>query len=419
MGYLSKRDLKALATTHRLIRFHANPLLYRAVTIHTEWPRASEIANGLVEAAYILKLINLLVFEARYDSSVARNTEILNTFVPSFSKMTHLCELELKYIRLDTYAQMVILETPLVSLTCIYCQFTNEQLPSALTCHSSVNLLELRLAEDPYFPESPPTFLTRFPNVETLVLTVPYQDYKCFPIFPSLTSFIVCSPIGLDTLHIILRQSPLLARLRCIQRDLKNINGMPPKIPHLQHIEAPTPAVIQLLQSAELESIVILTRSGYGENNRDDINRLFLAIQRGPTQQITSLDMTVWFRDQEQVMELLVNLSKAAPNLHKLTLRVDPFGREELLASPLYNGSARLPKLESLAVSILLTGTSFSQPQVIPDDIVQSFARVFLDTLVQPICPSLQAVKVFPWYDSFERTVLEGEGAIWKFQSRD
>ena len=417
MAYLPKSDLKALATAHRLIRFHAIPLLYRKVTISTGvHPRVYEKAKGLVEAPHILKWISTLAFEAHRNSHVPSNTGIFNNFFTSFSKMTNLRELRLERIHLDAYAQMVILETPLLSLACYGCQFTGEQLTPALACHSSVNVLRLTLEKDPDFPNSVPPFLTHFPNVKTLDLTVLQRDYVCFPNFPSLTTLSIQSPIALGTLRIILRQSPHLAQLRCLQRDLKDRDGTPTKIPRLQHIEAPTPAVIQLLQSPELKSIVILTRRGYDDNHWNTVNRLLLAIQSGPAQQITSLDITVWFQEKGQATDLLVKLSSAVPNLSTFTLRVDPFGIDEILASPLYNGSARLPKLESLTISIMLTGNAFSQPCVIPEDIVQSFAEVFLDTLVRPICPSLHVVRVVSWYSSFAKTVFEGEGTTWEFE---
>ena len=419
MGYLSKNDLKALATAHRLIRFHAIPLLYRKVTIHTVQPSAYEKAKGLVEAPYILKWINALVFLAPLDSPVTRNTEVFNNLVTSFSKMPNLRKLELERIHLNLRAEMDILQTPLMSLACNQCQFSGEQLTPALARHSSVTMLQLSLEEGPDFLDSPSTFLNNFLDVETLDLIVLRRDYAHFPIFPSLTSLVIRSPIGLSTLRIILRQSPHITRLRCIQQDLKDHNGTPTKIPRLQYIEAPTLAVIQLLESRLLKSIVLLTRRGYGENKWDAINRLLSAIKRGPAQQISSLDLTVWFENQEQARELLVKLSDAVPNLSTFTLRIDPFSIKAILASPLYNGRARLLKLESLTVSIVLIGNEHSQPQVIPEDIVQPFAREFLETVVRPICPSLQVVRVFPWCNSFIKTVFEGEGTMWKFERRD
>ena len=419
MGYLSKSDLKALATAHRLIRFHAIPLLYRKVSIHTVQPSAHEKAKGLAQTPYILKWINVLIFIAPLHSAVTRNMEIFNNFITTFSKMPNLRELELRRITLNSHAAMEILGTPLMSLTCDLCSFTIERSAPALARQSSVTKLQLSLMLDDDFPGSPPPFFNNFPNVETLDLVVPYRAYIDFPIFPSLTALIIRSAIGLGMLHIILRQSPHIARLSCIQRSLKDHEGTLINIPRLQHIEAPIPAVIQLLESPELTSIVILTRSAYSDNQCDTINRLLLAIQRGPAQRVTSLDMTVWFQNREQARELLERLSDAAPNLSRFTLRVDPFSIKMPLASPLYNGSARLPKLESLVISIILIGKERSQPDVIPDDTVQSFAREFLETLVRPICPSLQVVRVFPWYDSFRRTVLEGEGTIWRFERQD
>ena len=416
MAYLSKSDLKALATAHRLIRFHAIPLLYRKVTIHTVQPSAYEKAKGLAETPYILKWINVLIFSAPLNSTFTRNTEIFNNFITTFSKMPNLRELELRRIALNSHAAMEILETPLISLTCDLCSFAIEQSSPAHARQSSVTTLQLSLMLDVDSPGSPPPFFNSFPNVETLDLVVPYRGYIDFPVFPSLTALIIRSAIGLGILHIILRQSPHLTRLSCIQRSLKDDEGTLINIPRLQHIEAPIPAVIQLLESLVLKSIVILTRSAYGDNQWDTINRLLLAIQRGPAQQVTSLDMTLWFQNREQARELLERLSDAVPNLSRFTLRVDPFSIKNPLASPLYNGSAMLPELESLTISINLVGKQRSQPDVTPEDMVQSFAREFLETLVRPICPLLQVVRVFPWYDSFRRTVLEGEGTMWRFE---
>jgi hypothetical protein len=421
MGYLSISDLKALATAHRLIRFHAIPLLYRKVTIHTVQPGAYKKAKGLVETPHILKWVNTLVFLAPLVTSVTRNTEVFNNFVDSFSKMPNLRKLELTRIYLNSHAEMNILRTPLMSFTCNQCEFTGKQLTPALARYSSVTTLQLSLEKDIDLPDSPPTFLNNFRNVETLDLMVPYGDYARFPVFPSLTSLIMRSPIGLSTLRIILRQSPHLARLRCIQRNLKDNDGTPTRIPRLQHIEAPTPVVIQLLESPMLKSIVILARVGYGDNKWNSINHLISAIKRGPAQLITSLDMTVWFENQEQARELLVKLSEGVPNLSTFTLRIDPFNVTKILGSPPYDGRARLPKLESLTVSVLHLRSEHSQLQVIPEQIVQSLAGEFLETVVRPICPSLQVVRVVPWYDSFSKPVLdlEGEGTIWKFERRD
>jgi hypothetical protein len=417
MGYLSKSDLMALATTHRLIRFHAIPLLYRRVTIHTVRPIAYEKAKGLVETPYILKWINALIFLAPLDSSFARNTEIFNIFVTSFSKMPNLRELKLTRIRLSARAEVKILETPLISFACDHCEFTSEQLAPARARQSSVTTLQLSLPTSAEFPH--PTFLNNFVNVETLDLTLSHREYARFPIFASLTSLIIRSAIGLSTFRIILRQSPYLTRLRCSQRSLRANEGTPIEISGLQHIEARIPAIIQLLGNPGLKSIVILARRGYGDNQCGAINGLLSAIKRGPAQQITSLDMTAWFQNQEQPTELLEKLSDALPNLSRFTLRVDPFSIRSLVASPQYYGSARLPKLESLNFSIVLLGKEHFQPQAIPEDIVEPFARDFLEALVRPICPSLQVVRVFPWYDSFSRTVLEGEGTTWRFERRD
>lgn len=420
MEYLSKSDLESLAIAHRLIRFHAIPLLYRNVTINTVQPRAYEKAKGLVETPYILKWVNVLVFSGPLlDSPSTTNTEIFNNFVTSFSKMPNLRELKLVGIYLNLHAEMEILATPLMSFACDQCLFTSEQLTPALARQSSVTTLQLSLKEDAKFPDSPPTFLNNFLNVETLDITVPYRDYTGSPRFPFLTSLIIRSPIDLGTVRTILRQSPLLAQLRYIHRHWRDEHNAPIKIPLLQHIEAPFSAVIQSLESPVLESIVILTRRGYGHNQCGSINHLLSAIKRGPGQQITSLDMTVWFQNREQARELLVNLSDAVPNISRFTLRVDPFSSKAVLAGPLYNGRARLPKLESLSVSIVLTGKQYHQPYVIPEDILESFARVFLETLVRPICPSLQVVRIFPWCDSITKTVLEGEGTMWKFERRD
>jgi hypothetical protein len=420
MGYLSKSDLKALATTHRLIRFHAIPLLYRKVTISTVQPTTYEQAKGLVETPYILKWINALTILAPLDSLVTRNTEIFNIFVTSFSKMPKLRELKLTRIHLSARAEMKILETPLISFACYYCEFTSEQLaPALLARQSSVTMLQLSLQTGADSPHTPPTFLNSFPNVETLDLTVPHREYASFPRFPFLTSLIMQSAIGLSTLRIILRQSPHLTRLRCIQRSLKDSDDTPIEIPRLQRIEARIPAAIQLFGSPALKSIIILTRRGYFDNKCDAINGLLAAIKRGPAQQITSLDLTVWIQNQEQGTELLEKLSDAVPNLSIFTLRVDPFSIRAPLASPQYNGSARLPKLESLTVSIMLIGKEHSQLRVIPEDIIEPFAREFLETLVRPICPSLQIVRIFPWYAPFSGTVLEGEGTVWRFERRD
>ena len=419
MGYLLNNDLKALATAHRLIRFHAIPLLYRKVTIHTMQPQADEKAKGLVETPYILKWINALVFAAPPNSGFTRNTDIFDNFVTSFSKMPNLRELKLERIILGSRAEREILDTPLVSFTCNQCLLIGKELTPALARQSSVTTLQLYWKSDTDFPDSPPSFLNLFPNVETLDISIPYGDYTRFAKFPSLTSLTLRSPIGLGTFRIILRQSPHLARLTCFQRQWKNNDFTPIKIPRLRHVEAPLQTVIQLLESQELESIVILTRRGYSDNQCEFINSLLSAIKRGPGQQITSLDMTVWFYTQEQARECLVNLSDAVPNLSRFTLRVDPFSSKAMLPCPLYNGRARLPKLESLTVSIVLTGRYYSQPQVIPEDIVESFARVFLETLVRPICSSLQVVRIFPWYESHNKTILEGEGTMWKFERRD
>jgi hypothetical protein len=420
MGYLSKSDLKALATAHRLIRFHAIPLLYRKVTISTVQPSTTyEQAKGLVETPYILKWINALIILAPRDSLVTRNTEIFNIFVTSFSKMPNLRELKLTRIRLSARAEMEILETPLISFACDHCEFTSEQLAPACLRQSSVTTLQLSLQTGADSPHSPPTFLNNFPNVETLDLTLPHREYARFPRFQSLIFLIIRRAIGLSTLRIILRQSPYLTLLRCSQRSLKDDEDTPIEISRLQHIEARIPATIQLLESPMLKSIVILARRGYGDNRCDAINDLLSAIKRGPAQQITSLDVTVWIQNQEQARELLEKLSDSVPNLSRFTLRVDPFSIEALLASPQYDGSARLPKLESLTVSIMLIGKAHSQPRVIPEDIVEPFAREFLETLVRPICPSLPVVRIFPWHDSFSRTVLEEEGTMWRFKKRD
>ena len=419
MEYLSKRDLKALATAHRLIRFHAIPLLYRKVTIHTAQARACEKVKGLVETPYILKWINALVFLAPLNSPFTTNTEIFSNFVTSFSKMPNLRELKLVRIHLNWHAEMEILDTPLLSFAGDQCLFTGEQLTPAPARQSSVTTLQLSLREDTKFPDSPPTFLNNFLNVQTLDIMVPYPDYTRFPMFPYLTSLTIRSPISLATFRIILRQSPHLAQLRYFHRHWRDNDDTPIKIPLLQRIEAPLLAVIQMLESPVLKSIVILTRRGYGHNQCEFINNLLLAMKRGPGEHITSLDMTLWFENQEQAREFLVNLSDAVPNLSRFTLRVDPFIRKAILASPLYNGRARLPKLESLTVSIVLTGKQSSQPQVIPEDILEPFARAFLETLVRPICPLLQVVRIFPWSDAFSKTVLEGEGTIWKFERRD
>jgi len=333
--------------------------------------------------------------------------------------MPNLRELKLTRIRLNSHAEMEILEIPLMSLTCDQCKFTSEQLAPALARQSSVTTLQLSLQWTADDHHAPPTFLNNFPNVETLDLTVTPREYASFPIFSSLTSLIIRSPIGLYTLRIILRQSPHLARLRCIQQSLKDYEGIPIELPRLQHIEVRMSAAIELLESPLLKSIVILTRKGYGDNRSHAIDRLLSAIKRGPAQQITSLDMTVWFQGQEQAQELLVKLSEAVPNLSRLTLRVDPLSTKGVLASPLYDGRARLPKLESFTISLVIIGKEHSQPQVIPEKIVQPFAMVFLETLVRPICPSLQVVRIFPWRDSFNNTVLEGEGTTWRFERRD
>jgi len=244
-------------------------------------------------------------------------------------------------------------------------------------------------------------------------------DYICFPKFPSLTALTV-SAIALGTLRVILRQSPHLARLWCFHRDLRDDDGTPTKIRRLQHIEAPLPAVIQMLQSPELKSIVILTRRGYDDNRWYAVDRLLSAIQCGPAQQITSLDMTLWPQNREEVTELLVKLSNAVPNLSKFTLRVDPSSIRARLGSPPYKGSARLPKLESFTVSIMPDNEGeHSQLCVIPEDTMRSFAMVFLEPLVRPICPSLQVVRGFPWCNSFTTSVFEGEGTTWKFERRD
>ncbi len=421
MGYIPKSDLKALATAHRLIRFHAIPLLYRKVTIHTVQAGAYEKAKGLVETPYILKWINAFVFSAPLDSPFTRNTEIFNNFVNSFSKMPNLRELKLVRIRLNLHAEMEILDTPLTSFACDQCLFTGEQLTPALARQSSVTTLQFSLKDDAEFPDSLPTFLNNFPNVETLDIDtpLPYREYTRLPKFPSLTSLIIRRPIALCTFRIILRQSPLLARLNCMQRQWGVNDGTAIKIPRLQCIEAPLTTVIQLLESPVLRSIVLLTRKGYRHNQCEFINHLLSAIKRGPGQQITSLDVTVFFHTQEQAREFLVNLSDAVPNLSRFTLRVDPFIGKAILDSPPYNGNARLPKLESLTVSIVLSGRQYYQPQVIPEHIVESFARVFLEPLVQPICPSLQVVRVLPWCESLSKTVLEGEGTMWKFERRD
>jgi hypothetical protein len=418
IGYLSKSDLKALATAHRLIRFHAIPLLYRKVTISTVQPTAYEQAKGLVETPYILKWISTLIFLAPFEHLFTRNMDIFNNFVPYFTKMPNLRELKLTCIHLSSRAEMKILETPLISFTCDQCWFSG-QLASAVACQSSVTNLQLSV-RDADFSHSPPTFLNNFANVKTLDLTLPHREYTHFPSFPSLTSLAIQSVIGLSTFCLILRQSPHLARLRCIQRSFKDNEGTPIKPPRLQHIEAPFPVVIESLESPLLMSIVILAMRGFGDNHCSAIDRLLVAIKRGPTQQMTSLDMTVLFQNQEQARELLEKLSDAVPNLSRFTLRVDPFGFQTQVASPLYNGSARLPKLESLTVSIALIGKEQSQQQVIPEDIVEPFARAFLEPLVQPICPSLQVVRIFPWYrDSLSWTVLEGEGTTWRFERRD
>ena len=417
MGYLSKSDLKALATAHRLIRFHAIPLLYRKVTINTMQPSAYEKAKGLAKTPYTLKWINFLIFSAPPDSLFMRNTKIFNNFKTTFSKMPNLRELKLERIRLSPYAEMEILETPLMSLACNQCFFTSRRLAPAFARQSRVTTLQHYFMVDADLPSSPPTFLNSFPNVETLDLIVPYRYYTRFPIFPSLTSLIIRSVICLSTLRIILRQSPHVARLRYTQPSFKDNEGTLTNIPRLHRIEAPISTVIQFLESPELtlKSIVILTK-GHGDIQWDAINRLLSAIQRGPAQEITSLDITLWFQNREQARELLEMLSDAVPNLSRFTLRVDTYSIKTPLANPPYNGSARLPKLESLTVSIILIGEEYCQPDVIPEDIVQSFAREFLETLVRPICPSLQVVRIFPWYDSFSRTILEGEGTMWKFE---
>jgi hypothetical protein len=419
MGYLSKSDLKALATTHRLIRFHAIPLLYRKVTIYTVRPIAYEQAKDLVETPYILKWINALIILAPRDSLFffTRNTEILNIFVTSFSKMPNLRELKLTRMRLSARAEVKILETPLISFACDHCEFTSKQLAPARARQSSVTTLQLSLQTSAEFPH--PTFLNNFVNVETLDLTLRHREYARFPKFPSLTSLIIRSAITLSTLRIILRQSPYLTRLGWIQWSLKNNEDSPIEIPRLQCIEALLSAVIKSLGSPVLMSILILAGSGYADNQCNATNGLLSAIKRGPAQQITSLDMTAWFQNQEQPTELLEKLSDPVPNLSRFTLRVDPFSIRPLVASPQYYGSARLPKLESLTVSIVLPGKAHSQPRVIPEDIVEPFAREFLETLVRPICPSLPVVRIFPWYDSFSRTVLEGEGTMWRFEKRD
>ena len=419
MGYLTNSDLKALATAHRLIRFHAIPVLYRKVTIHTVQAQAYEKAKGLVKTPHILKGINALVFSAPLDSLISRNTKIFNNFVTSFSEMPNLRELKLTRILLGLHAKMAILDIPLMSFACNQCLLIGEQSTPALARQSSVTTLQLYWKDDTEFPNSPPRFLNHFPNVETLDISIPNRDYTRFANFPSLTSLIIRSPIGLGTFRIILRQSPHLARLNCIQREWKDNDSIRIKIPRLQHVEAPLPTVMQLLESPVLESIVILTRRGYSDNQCEFINSLLSAIKRGPGQQITSLDMTVWFHTLEQAREFLVNLSDAVPNLSRFTLRVDPLSSKMMLPSPLYNGSARLPKLESLTVSIVLTGRLYSQPQVIPEDTVESFARVFLETLVRPICPSLQVARIFPWCESLNKTEFEGEGTMWKFERRD
>jgi hypothetical protein len=425
MGYLSKSDLKALATAHRLIRFHAIPLLYRKITIHTLRPTAYEQAKGLVETPYILKWINALIILAPLDSLFlfTRNTEVFHIFVTSFSKMPNLRELRLTRIRLDSYAEMKILETPLISFACNHCEFTSEKLaPAVLARQSSVTTLQLSLQTGADTPHTPPTFLNNFPNIETLDLTVPHREYASFPRFPFLTSLIMRSAIGLSTLRIILRQSPHLTRLRCIQRTLQDNEDTPIEIPCLQYIEARIPAAIQLLGSPALKSIIILTRRGYIDNKCDAINGLLAAIMRAPAQQITSLDLTVWIQNQEQGTELLEKLSDAVPNLSIFTLRIDPFSIRAPLASPQYKGSARLPKLESLTVSIMLIGKAHSPPRVIPEDTVEPFAREFLEALVRPICPSLQVVRIVPWYDSYDSfnvTMFEEAGTVWRFERRD
>jgi len=230
MEYLPKSDLKALATVHRVTRFHAIPLLYRKVTIYTVHPTSYRKAKGLVEAPDILRWINTLAFEAPVASPVTSNTDIFNSFVTFFSKMSNLRELKLACIYLDKYAQSVILETPLVSLAFFQCQFTCEKLAPTSAHYSSVRMLRIFLGEDPNFPDSPPTFLTHFPNVETLDLMVAPRDYTCFPKFPSLTSLTIHA-ITLGTLRVILRQSPHLARLWCFHRDLRGDDGTPTKIP--------------------------------------------------------------------------------------------------------------------------------------------------------------------------------------------
>ena len=419
MEYLSKSDLKALANAHRLIRFHAIPLLYRTVTINIWQARAYETAKGLVETPYILKWINTLVFSWPFDSLTTTNPEIFNNFATSFSKMPNLRELRLVRIHLNLHAEMKILDTPLVSLACDRCLFTGEQLTPALARQSSVTRLQLSLKEDAKFPDSPPAFLNNFLNVETLDITVPYQDYTRFPSFPSLTSLTIRSTISLATFRIILQGSPHLVQLRYFNRNWKDNDRTPIKIPLLKRIEAPLPVVIQLLESPALTSIVILTRTGYSHNKCEFANDLLLAIKRGPGEQITSLDMTLWFQNQEQPREFLMNLSEAVPNLRRFTLRVDPLMRKAMLASPLYDGRARLPKLESLAISIVLSGNQYYQPRVIPEDILESFSREFLETLIRPICPLLQLVRIFPWYDAYSNTVLEGEGTIWKLRDED
>ena len=174
MGYLSKSDLKALATAHRLIRFHAIPLLYRKVTIHTWQPSVYEKATGLAQTPYILKWVNALIFEVPLDSHFTRNTKIFNNFITTFSKMPNLRELKLERIRLSSHAEMAILETPLMTLTCDQCLFTSGRLAPAPARQSSVTTLQLSLMPDANFPDSPPTFLNNFPNVETLYLVVPY-----------------------------------------------------------------------------------------------------------------------------------------------------------------------------------------------------------------------------------------------------
>jgi hypothetical protein len=420
MAHLSKSDLKAFATAHRFIRFHALPLLYRRVTINTLWPTAYEKAKGLVETPHILKWVNALIILAPLDDShfhFTRNTEIFNMFVTSFSKMPNLRELKLTRIHLSARAQVKILETPLISFACNDCEFTSEQLAPGRVRQSSVTTLQLSLQTRAEFPH--PAFLNNFVNVETLDLTLPHEEYTRFPIFPSLTSLIMRSAITLSTFLIIFRQSPYLTRLRCSQRSLRLNEGAPIEISGLQHVEGRIPALIQLLGNPGLKSIVILASMGDVDNQCGTINGLLSAIKRGSAQQITSLDITAWFQNQEQPTELLEKLADAVPNLSRFTLRVDPCSIRPLVASPQYHGSARLPKLESLTVSIDLLEKDYFQPQVIPEDIVEPFAREFLEALVRPICPSLQVVWIFPWYDSFRWPVLEGEGTTWRFERRD